>query len=153
MRNQEDVFESVTTVAEESPFHPVREYLDALVWDGKYRLTDWLATTYLGAVPALINDDLTGEDRIRDQKRFDAQVAYLEAVGSRWMIGAVRRIYQPGEKVDCALVLIGPQGILKSTVFRVLGGQWFTDQVPDLKSQGFGDANRRRLDSRVLGTL
>jgi len=128
------VFEAVTAIAEESQFHPVREYLDALVWDGKPRLTDWLAT-YLGATPTPIDDDLIGEDRRIDRERYDANVAYLEAVGPRWMIGAVRRIYRPGEKVDSALVLIGPQGILKSTVFNVLGSPWFTDQVPDLRSK------------------
>jgi putative DNA primase/helicase len=128
------VFEAVTAVAEESLFHPVREYLDSLVWDGKPRLTDWLAT-YLGATPTPIDDDLIGEDRRRDRERYDANVAYLEAIGPRWMIGAVRRIYRPGEKVDSALILIGPQGILKSTVFDVLGSPWFTDQVPDLRGK------------------
>jgi predicted P-loop ATPase len=128
------VLEAATMVAEENPFHPVRDYLDGLVWDGKHRLDDWLST-YLGATVEPSDDKLNGKDKEEDQKRFAAQSAYLKAIGSRWMIGAVRRIYRPGEKVDCALVLVGPQGILKSTVFSVLGGEWFTDQVPDLGSK------------------
>ena len=32
----------------EHAFHPVLDYLDSLVWDGKPRLDTWL-TTYLGA--------------------------------------------------------------------------------------------------------
>ena len=35
------------TVARDRPFHPVRDYLDSLQWDGTVRLDDWL-TLYLG---------------------------------------------------------------------------------------------------------
>jgi putative DNA primase/helicase len=93
-------------------------------------LTRWL-TYYLGVEPEPLDNASSKDDRTR----YAAQISYIEAIGPRWMISAVRRIYSPGEKVDCALVLIGPQGLLKSTVFSVLGGQWFTDQVPDLRSK------------------
>jgi putative DNA primase/helicase len=124
------VFEAVAAVAEQRHFHPVRDYLDSLQWDGKPRLTRWL-TYYLGVEPEPL-DKTPSED---DRTRCAAQISYIEAIGPRWMISAVRRIYSPGEKVDCALVLIGPQGLLKSTVFNVLGGRWFTDQIPDLRSK------------------
>jgi putative DNA primase/helicase len=124
------VFEGVAAVAEQCHFHPVREYLDSLQWDGKPRLTQWLIY-YLGVEPEPL-DKMPSKD---DRTRYAAQISYIEAIGPRWMIGAVRRIYSPGEKVDCALVLIGPQGLFKSTVFNVLGGRWFTDQIPDLRSK------------------
>jgi predicted P-loop ATPase len=101
--------QAVEAVAHERRFHPVRDYLDSLQWDGKHR--NWL--DYLG-VP---NND------------------YTQAVGARWMISAVARIYEPGCKADCALILEGPQGLKKSTALNVLGGAWFTDQISVLGSK------------------
>jgi putative DNA primase/helicase len=71
------VFEAIATVAEETRFHPVRDYLDGIEWDGTSRLDDWLIT-YMKVRP--------DPDRM----------AYVKAVGSRWMIGAVARVYEPG---------------------------------------------------------
>jgi predicted P-loop ATPase len=92
--------------------HPVRKYLDTLKWDGVARLDRWL-TTYLG-VP---------------------QSNYAHAVGSRWMLSAVARIYRPGAKANCCLILEGPQGIRKSTALRTLAGEYFTDELADLGSK------------------
>jgi predicted P-loop ATPase len=48
------------------------------------------------------------------------------------MIAAVARIYRPGCQVDTALIIEGKQGIWKSSFFRVLGGDWFTDQLSEM---------------------
>lgn len=101
--------QGIEVVAGDRPFHPVREYLESLSWDGIPRLHDWLHR-YLGV-------ELT---------------PYSAAVGSRWMISGVARIYVPGCKADCCLILEGPQGIKKSTAFRTLAEPWFIDHVPDL---------------------
>jgi predicted P-loop ATPase len=101
--------QGIEVVAGDRPFHPVREYLDSLTWDGIPRLHEWLHT-FLGV----------------------EQTSYSAAVGSRWMISAVARIYQPGCKADCCLILEGPQGIKKSTTLRTLAEPWFIDHVPDL---------------------
>jgi hypothetical protein len=49
------------------------------------------------------------------------QSGYVAAVGAHWLISAVARIYQPGAKVGCCLILEGPQGMRKSTALRTLG--------------------------------
>jgi predicted P-loop ATPase len=104
--------QAIEAVAHDRRFHPVRDYLDSLRWDGTPRLPYWL-TTYLG-VP---------------------KTPYSAAVGTRWLVAAVARIDRPGCKADCALILEGPQGLKKSTALSVLGGPWFTDQIADLGSK------------------
>jgi predicted P-loop ATPase len=104
--------QAVQTVAKAKKFHPVREYLDGLEWDGIKRLEVWVSE-YLG-VPASY---------------------YSSAVGGRWLISAVARIFEPGVKADCCLILEGPQGSKKSRALKVLGGDWFTDEIADFGSK------------------
>jgi predicted P-loop ATPase len=104
--------EGVQTVAAERKFHPVRDYLTALEWDGVERL-DRLAVDYLGA----------------------ADKGITRMFARRWMISGVARVFRPGAKADCCLVLEGRQGIGKSTFLKILGGDWFTDQLADLGSK------------------
>lgn len=104
--------QAVEAVAHDRMYHPVRAYLDTLRWDGVVRIDAWLAT-YLGV----------------------ADNAYARAVGPRWLISAVARIYSPGAKVDCALILEGPQGIKKSSALQTMGRPWFTDRLSDLGSK------------------
>lgn len=85
-------------------FHPVRDYLDGVEWDGKPRL-DKLLIRYMGA-----------ED-----------TPYIRAVTRKTMVAAVARIYNPGVKFDYVLTLAGVEGKGKSTLIRKLGGRWFSD--------------------------
>jgi predicted P-loop ATPase len=93
---------------------PVRDYLDALVWDGTPRLDKWLPTYF------------HAEDS-----------EYVRAVGSRYLISAVARIYQPGCKVDHSLILEGPQGRQKTETLRTLAVRdaWFTDRLSHVASK------------------
>jgi putative DNA primase/helicase len=119
--------QAIHTVARDHTFHPVREYLDSLKWDGKARLTNWLPY-YLGVEP----DPIENENDKEETERWNLQLSYIHAVGPRFLISAVARIFQPGAKADCALILVGPQGALKSTAIRTLSSPWFTDDVADV---------------------
>jgi predicted P-loop ATPase len=121
--------QAVEAVSRERSFHPVRQYLDALHWDGAARLSRWLHT-YLGAQP----DQNGGE-------------SYLTAVGSRWLISAVARVMRPGCKADCCLILEGPQGIKKSTALKTLAGAWFADEIADL---GTKDASMQTRGTWII---
>jgi putative DNA primase/helicase len=85
-------------------FHPVRDYLDSLEWDGEERVAS-LFIDYLGA----------------------ADIEYTRAVTLKALVAAVARIFEPGTKFDNLLTLVGPQGIGKSTLLRKLGQAWFSD--------------------------
>ena len=100
---------AVQLVASRNSFHPVRDFLQQLKWDGVLRL-DSVARTIL---------------QVRADNEEEAALAAL--LVRRWFICLVARPLLPGCKVDTALILEGAQGIGKSTFFRVLAGEWFSD--------------------------
>lgn len=116
------VAEAVETLARGRAFHPVREYFDGLSWDGVARLDFWL-------------------------ERFCGVAAseYSRRVAAWWLMGAVKRILDPGCKFDYCLVLCGPQGKKKSSALAVLAGEWFGDMELDLQNKDAMSALRGKL--------
>lgn len=102
--NNQKVDDALTLEMERNRYHPVRDYLEHLTWDGKGRL-DWLLIDYLGA---------------KENK-------YVRQVTAKVLMGAIARVMNPGCKFDLVLMLVGPQGAGKSTLVKRLGGKWFSD--------------------------
>jgi hypothetical protein len=85
---------AIDDIARENTFHPVREYLESLVPNGRNLLDMWLLY-FLGVEPDPVDETLTGADRKQDQRRHEAQAAYIRAVGRAWLISAVARVFRP----------------------------------------------------------
>jgi predicted P-loop ATPase len=94
-----DLVIGVTSVAQRQSYHPVRSWLDPLVWDGTPRLDTWLPR-------------MTGCD----------DTPYSRAVSSIVLMASVARSYQPGCKFDYMMVLEGPQGRKKSQLVEAMAG-------------------------------
>jgi hypothetical protein len=101
----------VMDAARGNGFHPVKDYLDGLKWDGTQRIDRWL-TTYCGA----------------------KSTPYVDAVGALWLMAAVRRVREAGCKFDEMPIFEGDQGTERSTMLRIIAvrGEWFADDLPML---------------------
>ena len=111
--SKDTTLDAVAFVAMRSAFHPVRDYLDAVTWDGVARL-DQMASLYMGT----------------------PDTPFTRLALAKFMIQAVARIQTPGCKADAMLTLEGEQGTRKSTFANTLfGDDWFADDLPDLRSK------------------
>ena len=106
------VVSAVQHTAVDNRVNPLHEYLNGLQWDGVPRIGRWLVK-YCKA----------------------EETDFTNAAGRLWMIGAVSRALAPGNDLDNVLLLEGKQGIGKSTAFRILGGKFFKDDMPDLHNK------------------
>ncbi len=103
-------------LAREREYHPVKDRLAGLTWDGVKRIDDWLFT--YGQVPR--RPKVAGHDD------------YVRAVGRLFFKAAVRRIMQPGCKFDEMIVLVNPtQGQDRSSALKILALrlEWFSDSL------------------------
>jgi predicted P-loop ATPase len=100
------LIDAINCIALRNAFHPVRDYLATLQWDGVSRINTWLKD-FMGA---------------------QAAEPYLSAVSAKVLVAMVARVMEPGKKFDQVLILEGKQGIGKSTALRFLAGdEWFSD--------------------------
>ena len=113
LKSRQDFADALKNVSMRNKFHPVRELLDSLTWDGKEHIRS-LLPEYLGA----------------EDSDYTYQVMRL------WMLGAVSRVYKPGSKFDYTMILQGSQGIGKSTFLKqmAMDDSWFNDSLDSLDS-------------------
>lgn len=107
--SHDNVHRAIMERADRCRWHPVRDYLEALHWDGTARV-ERLFCDYFGA----------------EASEYSAQVSRM------FLISMVARVFKPGCKVDHLPVIEGAQGVMKSTACRILGGDHFSDHLPDI---------------------
>ena len=99
---------AISIVADKHRYHPIRDYLNGLNWDGKERIR-YVLHHFLGA----------------DVSDFNYEIMRI------FMMGAIKRVFEPGCKFEVMLCLVGGQGAGKSTFFRFLAvkDEWFSDDL------------------------
>ena len=108
LTSEKKLLAALTIVANENCYHPIRDVLNSLAWDGQPRIRSCLHH-FLGA----------------------EESDYVEEMLKHFLLGAIRRVFHPGCKYDEMLCLVGGQGAGKSTFFRFLAIQdeWFSDDL------------------------
>lgn len=97
--------EAVETVAARHAYHPVKEWISGLSWDG------------IARIPSFFSDFCAA-----------ARTPYSDAVARSLFVSAVARVFNPGCKVDTMVVLEGAQGIGKSKLVQaIFGPRWHCD--------------------------
>ena len=114
LTSEKKVQSAIKIVANENRYHPVRDYLNSLQWDGTERIR-YALHHFLGADT--------------DEYTYEALKLFL--------MGAIRRVFRPGSKFEVMLCLVGGQGAGKSTFFRLLAGrdEWFSDDLKKLDDE------------------
>lgn len=108
LKQDRNINKAMNIVANENKYHPIREYLEHLTWDGQSRISS-LLPKYLGA----------------DENTYTKEIMRL------LMLAAIHRVYEPGCKFEIMVCLVGGQGAGKSTLFRFLAihDEWFSDDL------------------------
>ena len=108
LTSEKKIQKAISIVADCNKYHPIRDYLNSLEWDGTERIRHALPR-FLGA-----------EDN-----------EYTYACLRLFMLGAISRVFKPGCKFEVMLCLVGGQGAGKSSFFQLLAvkDEWFSDDL------------------------
>ena len=106
--------EACRTVGLDYGYHPLKDYLSNLTWDGKERIEEFFIS-YCG-----VDDN-----------------EYTRIVSKKFFVAIINRIFEPGCKFDHMLVLVGKQGFGKSDLLRRLciKPDWFLEGATDLNNK------------------
>lgn len=111
---RDHVKDALEHIAYSNERNEVLEWFDGLKWDGKERIETYFI-------------DCLGV----------ADSAYSRAIGKAFWIGMCRRVIEPGCKLDTMVILEGPQGVYKSTSFKIVGGKWYTETSESVMNKDF----------------
>ena len=114
LTSEKKIIDAADLAAHQNSYHPVRDYLNSLTWDGTERIR-YCLHHFLGAEA--------------DEYTFQALRLFL--------LGAIHRAFHPGCIFEVMLCLVGGQGAGKSTFFRLLAGkdEWFSDDLRKLDDE------------------
>ena len=114
LTSEKKIIDAADLAAHQNSYHPVRDFLNSLTWDGTERIR-YCLHHFLGAEA--------------DEYTFQALRLFL--------LGAIHRAFRPGCKFEVMLCLVGGQGAGKSTFFRLLAGkdEWFSDDLRKLDDE------------------
>jgi predicted P-loop ATPase len=106
--SKEKVSDAALVVAQDRPFHPVRQWLESLPeHDGTKRVEQFFPK-HFAVAPS----------------------PYAQAVARILLVSLVARAMRPGCKVDTVVVLEGEQGLRKSSACKALVGErWFAENT------------------------
>ena len=111
LTSEKKIQKAISIVADCNRYHPIRDYLNSLEWDGTERIR-YALPRFLGA----------------EESEYTYEALKL------FMLGAISRVFKPGCKFEVMLCLVGGQGAGKSTFFRLLAvrDEWFSDDLKKL---------------------
>lgn len=114
LSNEKKILKALDIVSSENRYHPIQDYLNSLKWDGKERIR-YALYHFLGS---------------------DVSDYTYEAL-KLFMMGAIKRVFEPGCKFENMLCLVGGQGAGKSTFFRFMAirDEWFSDDLRNLDDE------------------
>lgn len=118
VRAKELIQDAFINIALENRFHPIKEYIESVEWDGKKR------------AESIFIDMVGAEDS-----------HYTRQVTRKILLAAVTRLYEAGAKFDQMVVLYGGQGIGKSTILERLAvkDSWFNSNLTSFESKHAGE--------------
>ena len=114
LTSEKKIQKAISIIADSNKYHPIRDYLNSLEWDGTERIR-YALQRFLGA----------------DEDEYTYETLRL------FMLGAISRVFKPGCKFEVMLCLVGGQGAGKSSFFRLLAvkDDWFTDDLKKLDDE------------------
>jgi hypothetical protein len=116
------VYSCIQALSKQNQRSPMLDWIKSLEWDGVQRLDNWIADYW-----RVENSD------------------YLKEVSSKWLISACARMDKPGTKVDWMLIIVGPQGIGKTSMPSVI----FNGNSLTL----YGESNDKDLHMKIHSAL
>lgn len=112
-----NVVDAITFIAHQDTRNEPKAWLKSIKWDETPRISD-LFSKYFGAISS----------------------EYTSRVSRNFMISIIARLFKPGCKSDCMVILEGKQGAYKSSALQALGGKWFTENNNDMNKNDFFQA-------------